>query len=690
MTTVSAKRRDIQGLRAVAVIAVVVDHLTGHPAGGFAGVDVFFVISGYLITGILLRDLNTALSPLGCLAAFYRRRVRRILPAAVLVIGLTLLAAHQLFAAGRFASIRADGWWSLIFWANWHLIDVNTNYFTAGGPVSPLQHYWSLAVEEQFYVVWPMLVVLAALVIGRRRWSVGVAAGAVCAASLAVAAVQSASEPTTAYFSSFTRGWELGLGALLACLPALRARRFALTSLAWTGTALIVVSLFVTRQTGGFPLPGAVLPCLGAALVLAAVDRSGREAWLPLLTNPLAVRIGDISYSVYLVHFPVIVLLAAAMPDHGVYFYTAAPLLIIGSACALYGLVERPVLTSNWLQPRRAARDRAAAADQPIGTKRWVAAATVAVVAASIAIGLQPDASGALQQRYRDANAPSTQLRLTTLQTRIAAALRATRYPALHPSMSAATSGDFAAPAVVGCGQSALAPLASCTIGPAGAAHTLYVTGDSTSLVYAEAFARIIAAMPRWRLVIRSGFGCPFSSVVYRTVQDEQGGCGNHNETVVQEIERLRPDVLVVTNEYRPQVPVGETSASSAVDQSAAVQRELSLVRAAVGAIVVIAPPPGGADLQDCYRADGAPVQCVVRPSTTWTARAAADRAAARRIHATFLDSRAWFCSPAGYCPSFVGAVPTMYDAVHATRAYMRVIAPVLRAALVRAKVLPG
>ena len=104
---------------------------------------------------------------------------------------------------------------------------------------------------------------------------------------------------------------------------------------------------------------------------------------------------------------------------------------------------------------------------------------------------------------------------------------------------------------------------------------------------------------------------------------------------------------------------------------------------------MLLAPPPGGADLQDCYRPDAAPVQCVVRPARTWLALAQADRAAAHKAHDVFVDSRNWFCSPAGYCPSFVGDVPTMYDGIHATQAYMHTIAPVVRDALERARVLP-
>ena len=335
-----------------------------------------------------------------------------------------------------------------------------------------MQHYWSLAVEEQFYIVWPILIFLVALGAGRRRSSVGLAALAVCGISLAIAAAQSTSEPTTAYFSSLTRGWELGLGALLACLPGVRAPRWVLSLLAGAGTALIAASLFVTHQAAGFPLPGAALPCLGTALVIVAVDRDGREPWAPLLTNWVAVRIGDISYSVYLVHFPVIVLLAAAMSDHGAYFYTAAPLLTLGLSCALYGLVERPVLDSGWLQPKRAARDRPAATDHAVNTTRWITAALVALAAALTAIVMQPDQSVALRKQYEAANSPSPQpalnfsLRLTSLQRQIATALRATRYPTLHPSMSDATSGNFAAESVIACGQSTLPSIESCTVGP--------------------------------------------------------------------------------------------------------------------------------------------------------------------------------------------------------------------------------
>ncbi|WP_447644321.1 acyltransferase family protein [Nocardioides zeae] len=169
MSQATTPRRDIQGLRAFAVTAVVLDHLLGWPHGGFVGVDVFFVISGFLITGILLREHERTgtISFVG----FYRRRAKRILPASILVLAVTVALSYALVGRLRADSIATDGLWALFFGANWRFTTQATDYFAANGPVSPLQHYWSLAVEEQFYFVWPwlMLGVLALLAARTRR-----------------------------------------------------------------------------------------------------------------------------------------------------------------------------------------------------------------------------------------------------------------------------------------------------------------------------------------------------------------------------------------------------------------------------------------------------------------------------------------------------------------------------------------
>lgn len=170
-------RRDIQGLRAVAVLAVFLDHLAGWPRGGFVGVDIFFVISGFLITGLLLREYERTGSI--SFRSFYARRVKRILPASVLVLAVTTVLASLLFPLTRTLSTIGDALWALGFAGNWRFAVSGTDYFQEGTLPSPLQHYWSLGVEEQYYLLWPLLmvVVLASAAAlrtrGRRRRGVG-------------------------------------------------------------------------------------------------------------------------------------------------------------------------------------------------------------------------------------------------------------------------------------------------------------------------------------------------------------------------------------------------------------------------------------------------------------------------------------------------------------------------------------
>ena len=161
----SRYRPDIQGLRAIAVLAVVANHLAGWPTGSFVGVDVFFVISGYLITGILVREFETRQTI--SFRGFYARRIKRILPAGLFVIGATVCATRVLAGIDRYHFAAKDAIAAVLFAANWHFAQTGVNYFNQSLPPSPLQHYWSLSVEEQFYFVWPWLM-LGLLLIGRR------------------------------------------------------------------------------------------------------------------------------------------------------------------------------------------------------------------------------------------------------------------------------------------------------------------------------------------------------------------------------------------------------------------------------------------------------------------------------------------------------------------------------------------
>ena len=352
-------RADIQGLRALAVLAVIANHLAGWPRGSFDGVDVFFVISGYLITGILLREFEARETISS--RRFYARRIKRILPVGLFVIGATLCATRVLAGIDRYHFAAKDAIAAVLFAANWRFAHTGVNYFNQALPPSPLQHYWSLSVEEQFYFVWPWLM-LGLLLIGFRlrfwrrdhaRLVAGVAIAVISAVSLWLAFAQTASNPTVAYFSTFDRAWELGLGALIAIAARPLGRwdpRLRLL-VALAGLIGVLVSLFVVRSSPGFPAPWALLPTLSTAAVLGAGAGLQSRSLLPL-TNPVSQYLGKISYSLYLWHFPVVVLIVAVFARYSAGYWVVGLALIFGLSAASFHLLEDPARRGTWFRQR--------------------------------------------------------------------------------------------------------------------------------------------------------------------------------------------------------------------------------------------------------------------------------------------------------------------------------------------------
>src|SRR5271163_2754309 len=210
-------RPDVQGLRAIAILLVVLFH-AGVPglSGGYVGVDVFFVISGFVITGVLLRERSSTGGT--SFLSFYARRVRRIVPAATLVILATVIAGYFLLGAGPAGTTATDGQWASVFLANFHFAATSTNYLASQYPPSPLQNFWSLAVEEQFYLVYPLIFLIVAGLFTKvsLRLRLGVVLGACIVTSYALSVTMTATNAPGAFFSPFTRAWELALGGLVA------------------------------------------------------------------------------------------------------------------------------------------------------------------------------------------------------------------------------------------------------------------------------------------------------------------------------------------------------------------------------------------------------------------------------------------------------------------------------------------
>ena len=355
-----AHRDDVQGLRAIAVLTVIASHASvPFVTGGFVGVDVFFVISGFLISQLLFREVER--SGRLSISGFYARRARRILPAATLVTIATIVASAIWLSAVDLLTVVKDALWAVFFAANIHFAAVGTDYFAQEEPPSPLQHYWSLAVEEQFYLVWPALLLLLVLVARRRalpKRLVLVVLLVLTLASFVWSVVSTSTDPLAAYFSTLARAWELGLGALTALVAATVARRMpsvvrGLVCLA--GLALIGFACVTYGDQTPFPGSAAAVPVVGSALVLLAGAASGPQ---PLPVRALGVLpmrvVGDWSYSLYLWHWPVLIIAERRVGALG-FWRTAVCLVVVFVLSAVtYRLVEQPFRSPLRFPTRRA------------------------------------------------------------------------------------------------------------------------------------------------------------------------------------------------------------------------------------------------------------------------------------------------------------------------------------------------
>jgi peptidoglycan/LPS O-acetylase OafA/YrhL len=306
----SAVRREIQAVRALAVAGVVAFHLWPESvSGGYVGVDVFFVVSGFLITAHLLKEAQRSGTVI--LRQFWARRIRRLLPAAFLTIALTVAAVVLVVPRSFWPNFMKEAIASTLYFENWSLAADSVDYLAAENAASPFQHYWSLAVEEQFYLVWP-LVVLAVVLLATPaslRRGLTIAMAVIAAASLGYGIWATVATPSVAYFSSFTRAWQFAAGALLALTLGSRVVPKRWSTLTSLGAFVMIVAAMLLYD-GGTPFPGyaALLPVVGGALAIAA----GMPSWRPahvVASDPRVQWLGDVSYSAYLLHFPPIIIL---------------------------------------------------------------------------------------------------------------------------------------------------------------------------------------------------------------------------------------------------------------------------------------------------------------------------------------------------------------------------------------------
>lgn len=699
------QRLDIQGLRMVAVVTVVAFHLCGWPRGGFIGVDVFFVISGFLITGNLLRMAETHGNV--SFTRFYWNRVRRIIPAATLVLACTYVAATLAFLPFRANEVGVDAFFAFIFMSNWWFAAQETNYFAADDATSPLQHYWSLSIEEQFYFVWPVLIFLIGLVVARKAWTharrmwlAAAVMGCVVASSLGWALYETATWPTWAYFNTFARVWELGVGALLATAVGFLARIPVAVKpwLSWAGLLLIAAGLLLIAEGSvGFPAPWALLPVTGAALVIAA--GVGGEPAQPFLRNRASVYVGNISYSLYLVHWPVIVILGAFVARDG-YFYLTATALIFGFAVASYHLVENPLRYSDWHSSRSTIHEVRRGRFRPKQSTRYAAVAVLALLTLGLTAFAMRPAEHANEIPPLAAVPPPGTSEVSTLmglgslasalQQEIATALSLEQWPDLEPSMESGISEKWPHD-INRCGLAAPASDEECTWGSPSAPTRIVVVGDSVAMHYATSLRELaLNSGGQIQVHVEAMGGCPLTDdTMFTSDKTLIDACPARKQHAVDYINANKPTVVIISNQYVPYHRVDSDRAMMSDEWIDSVRPMVDKFRDSTPKVVWLAAPPSDKEIKECYsKRSSVPADCISRVTSQWLSMADTEQRLAESVGGIWIDSRPWFCNADGLCPSFVGSTPTKHDSVHMTLAYEMKIHPVIGESLRAAGVL--
>ncbi|WP_137294570.1 acyltransferase family protein [Nocardioides dongxiaopingii] len=675
-----AQRLDIQGLRALAVGLVLLYHLwPNRLGGGFVGVDVFFVISGFLIGGHLLAELgSTGRIRLG---RFWVRRARRLLPASLLVLAAVTVAVLTIVPLSAREDFLHQVAGSALYVQNWVLADQAVDYLAIDAAPAPVQHYWSLAVEEQLYVALP-LVLVAGLLLTRgrvgqraRRWWPVALLGVLAVASLAWSVVSTGTDPGVAYFSTLTRAWEFLAGALLA---ATRVRLGPVPRLVAGTVGLGAILLAAATFDGdGFPGAVALVPVLGAVLVLAAHDR-GPVGWASRW-RPVS-WLGDVSYAVYLWHWPLIVLVPHVTDEPlGTVQKLAVAVVTVVLAWVSTAYVEHPLRAAGGPRGGARAGSRAGRRGTLVLAATLVttlAVAATAVLGARSAVREQEDQLAEARARLLSGDAGC--LGAAAMDPRVTGC--EDLGDTLVPPPSSASIDDYVDPdcwAFFG-----VTELRLCGIGSDDpAAPRVLAVGDSHSYGYLPAY-ETLAEQLGWHVDVATRAGCSWGT-------RPQGGrtetyaseCNQWKQALADHLAQSPPyDVILTTADqggYLAEPGDGE----SAREATVAGHREAWAAEVARGSVVVALRdyPAGDADVVGCVEEheDDAVDRCSRPRDEAIGAFDALARAVEQTPGSALVDLRDLMCTE-DTCLPVVGNVVVYRNKAHLTASFVRTLAPYL------------
>jgi peptidoglycan/LPS O-acetylase OafA/YrhL len=729
----AAFRTDIAGIRGIAVMLVVFCHfeVPGF-GGGFLGPDIFFVLSGYLITGLLVKEYNKNINVRTgrgriSLGAFYLRRTRRILPASLFVLLCTNIYARLNFNILQIAQIKTDSIWAIFFGANINFLRQATDYFAQNNAVSPLQHYWSLSVEEQFYFVWPVLLLTAAsfhtFAIRGRSFDVNQRLRAVFIAmgigSFAWMLFEFTTSPTTAYFSTFSRAWELAIGGALSLISVeALAAKLGRTWTVLRGIALLAMVgsiAFVSPTNFGYTL---FVPAVATGFLLISGGHSKGDLVDRLLSAKPLTALGAISFSLYLWHWPVFVFgrdldLMDTLPQR-----LAGVVLCIALGTLSYWLIERtflkiPLPTWN-ARPNYNGRARLAASwmfTSVVTTSviaglglvtysphltasnaevvAWVPPASAAIYAPDYSPNVASPTGGTVGSNALAANSlvswskliAQGQSRRKLSQDMVNHLLASQDLPPSKALGWTCTTQGVPSPIKVGTSEYGISDCSNTA--SSSTKHTAIVVGDS----FANRFAAIMDdALPAstWKLRALSRSACMVAEVVPTQGQESDTGCASHRRWEFRQIARIHPDILIIdeSSDHGIQAAAGMTEIqtwASGFDRSVA-----QLTKSAKHLVIFGVHPKQQTDVSSCFGKHlDIYSECHALASNLASYRSI-QQSVAEKYGALYIDPVPWLCFN-GTCPIVISDTLAYQDRVHFTYEFARLLGPLLLTELKRA-----
>lgn len=678
-------RADIQALRALAVALVVLGHLwPGRLTGGYVGVDVFFVISGFLITTHLSKEIFST----GQLnfAAFYSKRIRRLLPAALLVLIISLVAAVFVLPFSRWGDTALQTVASAFYVENWLLAANAVDYSASTNSATVAQHFWSLSVEEQFYLAWPLVLVAFAALAGRiginRRTAMVYGIAAMTVGSLVLSSYLANAGRHEAYFYTPVRLWEFGIGAGLALIaPRIRLNGLTANVASIVGLIAIAGSGIAFNPQTPFPGTAALVPVVGTAMVIAGGMRREPQ-WLSRATSLPAVQfVGNISYSLYLWHWPLIVLGPFAL---GAELQTPSKvLLLIVSVLLAWG-------TKLWVEDKGIQfkpKSRPA-----LKTIAWMLVSMAVIAAAGAGVGQAQQARAAeaeritFEQRSSPCYGPRAMDRPEDCDDKFGKPLVSTMSDANNYYSTPSECGDHQDILLVGDKKTTK----FCDFSK-GAENptTVWLVGDSHAQQW-QAPMLDLAKSNKWILKISYLGGCPPAAVSYMgygSAGDETSinECRSWSRAMVATVAADQPE-YVFTSSFARNELVDDGSGRSPTEQYAEGFRAVWDTWTVGGSrVVVLADPPLNVDVRsaDCVQLHvDNPAECAV------ARRIAAPEdpmvSAARTYESeslTLVDLTDYFCD-SNSCYGAIGGVVVYYDANHLNKEFSRLLRPMIEAQL--------